>query len=600
MQSVCLKLFFIGVCCFLPINWANAVESQNSVSNDIRVLIDVSGSMKQNDPDNLRIPAIKLLVNLLPANTKAGFWLFAEDTLELIPSSVATEVWKKRALKKIKRTHSRGLLTDIEKSFQVVTKDWLKESDQHQRHLILLTDGMVDVSKDFMESADSRERIIDTIIPQLQQQGIKVHTIALSENADKVLMEKLAISTDGGHETVRSAKQLQRVFLKMFKKAVPQDTVPISGNKFIIDGSIKEFSLLVFRKPNAPMTKIISPGDLELSHISAPENAKWLNDGNYDLVTVKNPEPGQWQIVAEMDPDNQVMIVTNLKLNVDDLPNFVGKGETLDINAYLTDQNQLISRADFLKMVEMKIQQTNTKGKTKEWVLQEQENKPGLFSLQLDEALEPGEHTVTITVDGKTFKREISRTIAVVDTPIKVKTSVDKQSRTVTLQLIPDKKLLDTRFMSIQASIHEPPADEKNIEIEEDNGSWKLELKVPDEGKRVMVNFSVMAKSIEGNSITPNIKPVFIDASLLEKENNLQQAEPDNEVTSAAEKELEEDSEIDEEDSEMEEAESTNWLMTGSIILGINVLLIAVGYFIYNWQKKSTLQKQEQLLERLE
>ena len=50
----------------------------------------------------------------------------------------------------------------------------------------------------------------------------------------------------------------------------------------------------------------------------------------------------------------------------------------------------------------------------------------------------------------------------------------------------------------------------------------------------------------------------------------------------------------------MDEAESTNWLMTGSIILGINVLLIAVGYFIYNWQKKNTLQKQEQLLERLE
>ena len=73
---------------------------------------------------------------------------------------------------------------------------------------------------------------------------------------------------------------------------------------------------------------------------------------------------------------------------------------------------------------------------------------------------------------------------------------------------------------------------------------------MPVEGKRVMVNFSVMAKSIEGNSITPNIKPVFIDASLLEKDNNLQQAEPDNEDTSAAEKELEEDSEIDEEDSE--------------------------------------------------
>jgi uncharacterized protein (TIGR03503 family) len=594
MQS--LKLILIGICCFLPTKGVNAEEEKNSVTNDIRVLIDVSGSMKQNDPNNLRIPSIKLLVNLLPANTKAGFWVFAEDTRKLVSSDFASDAWKQQALKKIKKIHSRGLLTDIEKSFQVATTDWPKKSDQHSQHIILLTDGMVDVSKDFMESADSRERIIDTIIPKLQQQGIKVHTIALSENADKVLMEKLAISTNGWHETVSSADQLQRVFLKMFKKAVPQDAVPITGNTFIMDGSIKEFSLLVFRKPDAPMTKIISPDDLELSHIIAPENVKWLNDGNYDLITVKNPEPGRWKIVAETDPDNQVMIVTDLKLNLDDLPNFVGKGEALDIKAFLTDQQQLISRADFLKIVEIKMQQTNPEGKTSEWELQEQENKPGLFSLHLEKALVPGEHVLTITVDGKTFKREISRTIAVVQTLIAVETSVDAQSRIVTLHLIPDKKMLDTGFMSIQALISEPPANEKSIEIVENNGGWKLELEVPEKGKRLMVNFSVMAKTIEGDSITPNIKPVFIDTSILEKQNSLAQQPEENqqeENTETTEQELEEDSDVVEE-------ESTNWLMTGLIILGINVLLIGMGYFIYRWLKKSTLRKQEQLLERLE
>ena len=32
---------------------------------DIRVLVDVSGSMKTTDPQNLRIPALKLLAELL-------------------------------------------------------------------------------------------------------------------------------------------------------------------------------------------------------------------------------------------------------------------------------------------------------------------------------------------------------------------------------------------------------------------------------------------------------------------------------------------------------------------------------------------------------
>ena len=38
------------------------VEPENS---DVRVLIDVSGSMKKNDPKNLRSPALRLLVGLL-------------------------------------------------------------------------------------------------------------------------------------------------------------------------------------------------------------------------------------------------------------------------------------------------------------------------------------------------------------------------------------------------------------------------------------------------------------------------------------------------------------------------------------------------------
>jgi uncharacterized protein (TIGR03503 family) len=574
--------------------WGRAAESQNPDVNDIRVLIDVSGSMKQNDPDNLRIPAISLLINLLPADAKAGFWLFAEDTQKLVASDLATEAWKQQAIRKIKKTHSRGLFTDIEKSFQSITKGWQKKSDQHKRHLILLTDGMVDVSKDFMKSADSRERIIDTIIPKLQQQEIMVHTIALSENADKVLLKKLAIATNGWHETILSAEQLQRVFLKIFKKAAPQDTVPIAGNKFIIDSSIKEFSVLVFKKTDAQMTKIVSPDGLELTYIIVPENVKWLHENNYDLVTVKNPEAGQWQIVAETDPDNQVMIITDLKLNMDDLPNFVGTGEALDINAFLTDKHQLISRSDFLKMVGMKIQQTNSKGKDREWTLQEQEDKPGLFSLRMDEPLELGEHTIKVVVDGKTFRREISRTIAVVDTPIKVETSVDKQSQTVTIQLIPDKRRLDTSFMSIKAVINEQLTGEKSIDIEEEGG-WKLELKVPEKGKRIVVNFTVMAKTLKGNSITPNIKPVFIDASILEKENDIQRQSEANLIgdTVTDEQELEED-------SEMDEPESPNWLITGLLALGGNVLLIAMGYFIYRWQKKSTLQKQEQLLERFE
>lgn len=43
---------------------------------DFRVVIDVSGSMKQTGPQNLRVPALKLINGLIPTGSRAGVWTF--------------------------------------------------------------------------------------------------------------------------------------------------------------------------------------------------------------------------------------------------------------------------------------------------------------------------------------------------------------------------------------------------------------------------------------------------------------------------------------------------------------------------------------------
>ncbi|MDC3058749.1 hypothetical protein OA099_05285, partial [Litorivicinus sp.] len=43
---------------------------------DVRVLVDVSGSMKKADPKSVRGPATALLAALLPDQSQGGIWLF--------------------------------------------------------------------------------------------------------------------------------------------------------------------------------------------------------------------------------------------------------------------------------------------------------------------------------------------------------------------------------------------------------------------------------------------------------------------------------------------------------------------------------------------
>ncbi len=65
------------ICLILCLLSAPLSLSVSAATSDVRVVIDVSGSMKQNDPQNLRAPGLRLLSGLLPPESAAGVWTFA-------------------------------------------------------------------------------------------------------------------------------------------------------------------------------------------------------------------------------------------------------------------------------------------------------------------------------------------------------------------------------------------------------------------------------------------------------------------------------------------------------------------------------------------
>ena len=168
---------------------------------DVRVLVDVSGSMKHTDPNNLRVPALRLLGQLLPEGTRTAAWLFCETVEPLLAPATVDAKWKKLARDSATRIHSRGQFTDIEQGVKAAIADWPADP-KVKRHLILLTDGMVDVSKDAAVSTASKARLEGEVLDTLKAQGIHVHTIALSKTADHALLAKLASATDGWAEQV--------------------------------------------------------------------------------------------------------------------------------------------------------------------------------------------------------------------------------------------------------------------------------------------------------------------------------------------------------------------------------------------------------------
>ena len=593
-----LKVFcFCLLSCFVSV--LEASDKNQKQTHEIQILIDVSGSMKQNDPINLRIPALKLLVNLLPKGAEVGIWLFAEKTKALVKTGIVDKEWKKSALSKLGQIHSRGLFTNIEDAIQTAAKTWFDSDSHRKRYLILLTDGMVDVSKDIMLSAESRERVLTEQIPLLQKAGVKVQTIALSENADAELLQKLAFDTQGWAETAWTAEQLQKVFFKIFKQSVPQDTVPLKDNAFNIDDSIKEFSVLLFKQTGHSKTKLIAPDGTKISSAKHKANVAWLDEKGYDLITIKHPVAGDWKIDADFDPDNQVMIVTDLKFNLDELPSQIMEKESFGLSAYFTDKQQLISRDDFLSLIDITIEQRDEKGDTNKWKMHPVKTKKGLFNQKLGESFSTGKHTLKVTADGKTFQREFVHYLEVINSPVSVEQEVDRLTGIVRIKLIADKSILNTEKMNVQAVITYSNQQSETRELVKKGNVWEMNIASPLEDEQILVNFSVLAKTLQGEPISPNIKPIVIDSSLFLANDSQEDTKQDVAETNI-EPVMEEKAIMQAEPDEIdEEPEPGSWLETWGIVIAVNVFVVVAGFFLFKNMKKRAAAKQQELLGRL-
>ncbi|KKN50362.1 hypothetical protein LCGC14_0633480 [marine sediment metagenome] len=492
--------------CLMPIQ---SIHAETSDTNDLRVVIDVSGSMKKNDPKNLRAPALRMLVGLMPDDATAGVWTFAKMVNMLVPQQSVDDDWRQKAIEKSSKIHSLGLFTDIEQALKRATAKGLNAQNKRQS-VILLSDGFIDLQAGEKASNESRNRILKNLVPKLKAANMAVHTIALSDNADHALLKELSLETDGWYEQASNTDDLQRIFLHMFEKATQPDTVPLAkDNQFKIDNSVNEMTVLVFRQANTEATKLQLPDGSSLSQSDASDTVRWMHENSFDLITIDKPATGTWQINAAVDPDNRVMVVTDMKLETSDLPNNVLKGETFDFSATLTDHGETITRDKFLELVDGSLKQTSRWGDHELTLTLDPEKSQ--FNATLGEKFSSGREDVIVTLKTPTFERQRRQSINVVAAPFYVETErLEGESRSHQIQLQVEPTLINPASLSIKALLRDENGSEWPYEMQKtDTNKWQLtvtELKAEQ-------NYSL---SLQLSGETPEGRPIFIQSDPVE------------------------------------------------------------------------------------
>lgn len=585
---------------------------------DIRVLVDVSGSMRQTDPNNLRRPALKLLFGLSPETARVGMWSFAKFTNMQLKPEFATRARKEEARKAADTVHSRGQRTNIEEVLRRSTWDWEHADSNWSRHMILLTDGMVDVSRDPSENNASRKRILEDIIPRLKAGGVRVHTVALSAQADHALLQELSRKTDGWYERVEGSEGLQRIFLRMFEKASPGDTLPIKENRFSIDKSITDMTLLVFRKNGAAATQIRQPDGAIIDSKMKAGNIEWHEEQDYDLLTVKEPAAGAWSIIADADPDNRVRVLTNLRLVTKELPNNILLGESFTVHAILQENNSIVNDEKFLGVVDFTAGAANSQaGIDYRYTLladRSDQAAKGAYSRNIDDLPEPGIYELSVIAHGETFARSKRLTIKLHELPVLTEVKEKGDLLEITAEAV--KGLFTAGSMKLAVVLPgSNAAPQWMTEVGENKWVYTTDKLYPGEEAGIIINGVLENKlpyehmidiSLPGEKPFTPIKPVnfYIEPVTVlnpelqvikEKEQvikekpvvneELKEGKPPEPIVAIDEQPA---SKGDSETPADKRREETNWWFVGGLIVFLNVAAIAASVFAYKyWTRKS-------------
>jgi uncharacterized protein (TIGR03503 family) len=446
-----------------------------------------------------------------------------------------------------------------------------------RRSLIILTDGLVDIDSEPEQNSASRSRILEEQLPRMRNAGAVIHTIALSSESDSNLLKQLSSATEGWFETVEDSHSLERLFLRMFEKVSSPDTLPLKNNTVTVDGSIKEVTFLIFKKNASDAVTITMPSGKRISHSPSTSGVQWHQENQYDLVTISEPETGPWHINADLDPDNRVMVVTDLKMKNTQIANSLAANEAIEFSVHLEEAGKIINRKDFLRFVRVTLNQSFA-GEDK-WKLKLNDNgkaadktaDDGIYTVKLDESLRPGEHELEVAVNGTTFKRSSRQRFKVYSQPVDAQIQQEKDGKII-LSIVPYSSLINSDAMRVMLMHKLPDGEELETRIPRVSpAEWRLPIDVKDNPGKHDFILHVIGSRPDGSPIDTRLAPIKFDTNSMKSEIVQPEKEaPKNEPL-----------QVKKENPHQTDNSTINWLMVGLRVLVFNILIAALIFGLF-------------------
>lgn len=308
---------------------------------DTLLLIDSSASMRLSDPQQLRQTAVATFAAALGPNDRLALAEFSDGARLLAPFQAPKN--SPELAEKIASLDDSGEYTDILSAIELGERLFREGGRQGvKKMLVLLSDGRMDPNPQRYSQAEATNKLMSSELPELKRNGIVVHTVALSDEADRNLMSRMALSTDGLGKYAKDASSISPIladFLAVTKQSGKRD---FFSRTIEIGEELPEVTIYIRRTLGAEVTirspsgKVIKSGERDVS------NSEWFENDEFSLISLKEPELGDWIVEGLRDPDEFIVTLRDLRAKIH-WPSALFVGSRGVIEAVLLDGSRPVS-----------------------------------------------------------------------------------------------------------------------------------------------------------------------------------------------------------------------------------------------------------------
>jgi len=369
--------------------------------------------MLATDPQRLRDEGAKLFTQFLKPGDRLAIVEFSKGANSIRPLSDYSSDQSESVAADIAKVGTVGTYTDLYLGLQAAVAI-LRSSPREgaQPVIVLLSDGKMDPDPQGGTVGVRTDALLNDLLPDAKAQGFRIHTIAFSDQADKELLKQIAVASDGVNFFAPTAQEIHSSFAELFLAVKKPQVLPLTSKGFKIDAAIDEATFYINRSDMAGDIVLRSPSGALFSAKTKSDTVRWFAGQKFDVVTITQPEVGDWTIEGLPSGDSFATVLTNLKL-VSEWPAAIYEGSPVLLQARLYESDKPIELPEMTGSIKYAVRITPT-DRVSEPVVKEFLSDDGThgdaiaddgiytLSITLDQ---PGEYKLVLVAKAPTFER---------------------------------------------------------------------------------------------------------------------------------------------------------------------------------------------------